>query len=211
MTCKAGWLDHKDFDLIHRCPGVLKSDLNIPGSDRVKICLDCFGTRNNPIEALLVRVIDRGIFHVIIVAVPVCIDIIRQGNCNDKLARITIVEIPKTVPAKRNGVNGPGFTEIDLDPAVGAIADPARSRSIQPVVDIRGVMDPAMTGNRILGNGRTCRPISGEGQVLALIKFLRQAQGGQVPRLANHLGDFPGTGARDSQGRLGNTSLGGRR
>ncbi len=175
MTCNAGWLDHEDFDLIHRCSGVLKGNLDVPGSDRVKTCLDRFRSRNNPIEPLLVRVIDRRIFHVIIVAVPVCIDIIRQGHRNDKLARIAIVEIPKTVPTERNGVYGPGFTKIDLDPAVGAIADPACARSIQPVIDIRGIMDPAMTGNRILGNGRACRPVPGGGQVLALIKFLRQA------------------------------------
>src|SRR5687768_9787120 len=97
-------LQHEGFDLIDGGPDVLKGDLDIARLDRLKSCLDGFRSGNNSIEAELFRVVDLFVFHKIIAAVPVSIHIIRDGNGNDELSRIAIIEIPETVPAKCNRV-----------------------------------------------------------------------------------------------------------
>ena len=116
------------------------------------------------------------VFHEIIAAVSIGINVIMKGNSNHKLAGITIVQISEAISSKRDGVDYFLFTQIDLNPAISAIADPARPRTIEPIVDVCRLVDFSMPRDRIFGNGGPRRPVSREGQVLAPIKLLRQAQ-----------------------------------
>ena len=76
VTREGMGLQHEGFDLVDGCPGVLKGDLDIPRLDGLKSCLNGFGTRDDPIETSLFRVIDLCIFHRVIAAVPVLVNII---------------------------------------------------------------------------------------------------------------------------------------
>ena len=86
-------------------------------------------------------------------AVPICIHIILDSNSNDKLAWIAIIEISKAVPAKCDGVDSPDVPEIDFDPAIRAVADPACPRAIESIVDVGSIVNPAVSRERIFGNG----------------------------------------------------------
>ena len=76
VTGEAVRLQHEGFDLIDGGPGVLKGDLDVARSDGLKSCLDGFRSGNNSIEAELFRVVDLCVFHSVIAAVPVFVNII---------------------------------------------------------------------------------------------------------------------------------------
>lgn len=121
------------------------------------------------------RVEDGLVFPGVIVVIPVSIYIVRRGQGNDKLAGIMAVELTQAVPAKRDRVDLCGFAEIDLDPAVPAVTDPACPRAVQSIIDIGGLVDRARAGHRVLCHRRTGRPIPLVGQFHIPLVFPSQA------------------------------------
>jgi hypothetical protein len=82
------------------------------------------------VEAFLLRVIDYLVFFIIITVVPIGVDIVREGNGNDKPSRISALDLTQAILAKLDSIDRCDFTKIDLNPAVPAVASPARPGTI---------------------------------------------------------------------------------
>jgi len=138
----------------------LERDLDEPGLHRGKVRLDRFRTSHVSIKTSFHRIIDRLIFGEVIGAVPICINIIRQGDGNDKLPGITVIVISQTVASKCNRIDRCGFPQIDLDPAIGTVTHPTCPGTIQAIVDIGSSMDILKTWHGVLRDSWPSRTIS---------------------------------------------------
>lgn len=175
----------------------MKGDLDKPCRDRTELSSDCFRAGNFPCKTLLFRIINRLIFNIVLAAISIGIHVVRESHGNDKLARVPFIEAGHPVSAQFNGIDMSDFTEIDLDPAIPAIADPARPGTIQTVIQIGG---PVNAGRKsILCHCRAGLPISLERQILFPVELACQAERWLIAGLANDP-FFAGIGCDDAAG-----------
>jgi hypothetical protein len=112
----------------------------------------------------------------VITVVSVGVNIVEEGQRNDKLAWIVTAKFPQAIPAECHSVELRGFTEIDLDPAIPAIADPACPWAIQAVIDMGSIVESIRKRHGIFCHGGPCRAISLKGQAIVIFVFTGQAQ-----------------------------------
>src|SRR5215216_2997341 len=180
------WLQER-FHLIHCSACILERDLDIPGGSRVKLCHNRLSIRNRSLEPGILRIEDRFIFVVVIVAIPVSVDVIRQRHCDYELPRVVTLQLPQAVAPKGDSINGRGHSKIDLDPAIRAIADPASTGPIFTVIEIRSIMDFTIPGNRIFCNSGSCQSMSLERQIAWFVEIGGPAQRRGIAWLANNV------------------------
>jgi hypothetical protein len=119
------WLYHESLHFIDGCSFILEGDLDIPNSQRLELGCYSLGAGDCSLEPGPLRVIDHLIFTIIIAVIPIGINIIGKRHSDDKPARVPVVQLTQAISAEFDGINRSNFAEIDLDPAVFAVADPA--------------------------------------------------------------------------------------
>ena len=140
---------------------------------------------DHPAEASFVRVINSLIFLLIIGTVAICVHVISQSNINGKLTWIVIGKIPKTILAELDGIDERGLAQIDFDPAIGTVTDPTGAASIETIIEIGGLMNSIVTGDRILGYRGTSHAVPLKCEIATFIKSFRETHGWQITRFTD--------------------------
>ena len=134
------WLQER-FHFIHGGASVLERNLDIPDGSRFKLCHNRLSIRDGTIESSLLRAKDRFIFAVVVAAIPIGVDVVREGNRDHKLTRIMAFQLTQSIAAKGDRVDHRRCSKVDLDPAVRASTDPAAARPPTTVIQMSRIHD----------------------------------------------------------------------
>src|SRR4029453_398101 len=105
--------------------------------------------------------------------------------CNDQLSWIAVIEAAEPVSANGDVIDEDSPPEVNFQPAIRAVADPARAVAIRAVVGELRLMDVRVSRDVIFCDCRPSKAVPLEGQVFCHVESLRPALWLTVARLTN--------------------------